>query len=45
MKGWDKAHLSEMDTISGPGTLEWTPVRRHFDIGAFGINAHAAAAS
>lgn len=45
MKGWDKAHLSEIEPISGPGTLEWTPVRRHFDIGAFGINAYVAAAS
>ena len=39
MKGWDKAHLSEIEAVSGPGTLQWTPLRRHFDIAAFGINA------
>jgi tetratricopeptide (TPR) repeat protein len=43
MTGWDKAHLSEIDVVSGPGTLQWTPVRRHFDITAFGINAYCAA--
>lgn len=43
MKGWDKARLSEIEPIPGPGTLQWTPVRRHFDIAAFGINAYTAA--
>ena len=43
MKRWDKARLSEIDSVPGPGTLRWTPVRRHFDIGAFGINAYLAA--
>lgn len=45
MKGWEKARLSEIDAISGPGTLQWTPVRRHFGIAAFGINAYTAADS
>ena len=26
-----------------PGTLRWTPVRRHFDMRAFGVNAYTAA--
>jgi len=43
MKGWDKALLSEIEAIPGPGALQWTPVRRHFDIAAFGINAYTAA--
>jgi len=43
MKSWDKAQLSEIESVSGPGTLQWTPVRRHFDIAAFGINAYLAA--
>ena len=42
MKGWDKALLSEIEDIPGPGTLRWTPIRRHFDIAAFGINAYTA---
>ena len=43
MKGWDKALLSEIEAIPGPCALQWTPVRRHFDIAAFGINAYLAA--
>ena len=43
MKSWDKAQLSEIESVAGPGTLQWTPVRRHFDIAAFGINAYLAA--
>jgi hypothetical protein len=31
MEGWDKAHLSEIEAVSGPGSLQWTPVRRHFE--------------
>lgn len=45
MKGWDKARLSEIEAVPGPGTLQWTPVRRCFDIAAFGINAYTAADS
>ena len=43
MKGWEKATLAEIDALPGPGTLQWTPVRKHFDIRAFGINAYTAA--
>ncbi len=43
MKGWDTANLSEIEDLPGPGTLRWTPVRRHFDVRAFGVNAYTAA--
>ena len=43
MSRWKIAHLSEIEPFSGPGTLQWTPIRRHFDIGAFGITAYVAA--
>jgi redox-sensitive bicupin YhaK (pirin superfamily) len=36
------AHLDELETISGPDTLTWRPVRAHFDIRAFGTNAYTA---
>ncbi len=42
MKSWDAASLSEIEALDGPGTLRWTPVRRHFDVRAFGVNAYAA---
>lgn len=42
-KGWEVASLSDIEALPGPGTLQWTPVRRHFDIRAFGINAYTAA--
>jgi tetratricopeptide (TPR) repeat protein len=43
MAGWEKAHLSEIDAVPVPETLQWTPVRQHFDIRAFGVNAYTAA--
>ncbi len=43
MRGWDAANLSEIEELPGPGTLRWTPVRRHFDVRAFGVNAYTAA--
>jgi tetratricopeptide (TPR) repeat protein len=36
------AHLDELESISGPETLTWRPVRAHFDIRAFGTNAYTA---
>jgi hypothetical protein len=42
VKGWDAASLSEIEALDGPGTLRWTPVRRHFDVRAFGVNAYTA---
>lgn len=42
MKGWQAASLAEIEDLPGPGTLRWTPVRRHFDVRAFGVNAYTA---
>lgn len=33
-KGWEAAGLDEIERNGG-----WIPIRRHFDIGAFGVNA------
>jgi hypothetical protein len=37
------AHLDELDSLPGPGSLTWRPVRAHFDVRAFGCNAYTAA--
>ena len=42
MTGCETASLDEIEDLPGPGTLRWTPVRRHFDIRAFGVNAYTA---
>ncbi len=42
MKPWEAASLAEIEELPGPGTLRWTPVRRHFDVRAFGVNAYTA---
>jgi tetratricopeptide (TPR) repeat protein len=42
VKGWEVASLTELESLPGPGTLRWTPVRRHFGITAYGINAYTA---
>ena len=34
--------LSEIETVPGPGTLQWAPVRRYFGVAAFGLNAYVA---
>jgi hypothetical protein len=41
------AHVSEIVTPSkgGPGRAPWRAVRRHFDIGSFGIAAYTAEAA
>jgi hypothetical protein len=41
-KRFSVAHLDELESISGPDTLTWRPVRAHFDIRAFGTNAYTA---
>jgi hypothetical protein len=41
-KKFSVAHLDELETVSGPDTLTWRPVRAHFDIRAFGTNAYTA---
>jgi tetratricopeptide (TPR) repeat protein len=42
VKGWEVASLTEVESLPGPGSLRWTPLRRHFGITAFGINAYTA---
>ncbi len=42
MTPWKTASLAEIGDLPGPGTLRWTPVRRHFDVRAFGVNAYTA---
>jgi mannose-6-phosphate isomerase-like protein (cupin superfamily) len=39
---WQTANLDELEGLAGPGTLRWKPVRRHFGITAYGINAYTA---
>ncbi len=38
-------HIDELDSIPGPATLTWRPVRRTLGIRAFGCNAYTAAAA
>jgi hypothetical protein len=35
-------HLDDLESIPGPGSLTWHPVRAHLDIHAFGCNAYSA---
>ena len=36
------AHIDELDAIELPDGFVWRPVRRHFEIRAFGVNAYTA---
>jgi hypothetical protein len=38
-------HVDELDRIELDDGFEWRPVRRHFDIRAFGVNAYAPGAT
>lgn len=40
MSGYEVASLAEVESLQGPGSLRWTPLRKHFGITAFGINAY-----
>ncbi|HYK06513.1 MAG TPA: tetratricopeptide repeat protein [Gaiellaceae bacterium] len=42
MSGYEVASLADLESLPGPGSLRWTPVRKHFGITAFGINAYTA---
>ena len=42
MSGYEIASLGDVESLPGPGSLRWTPVRKHFGITAFGINAYTA---
>jgi quercetin dioxygenase-like cupin family protein len=35
-------HVDELDRIELPDGFVWRPIRRHFDIRAFGVNAYSA---
>jgi hypothetical protein len=39
------ARIEDLESIPGPGSLSWRPVRAHFDIRAFGCNAYTADAA
>jgi tetratricopeptide (TPR) repeat protein len=41
-KQWESAHLSELESLKGPGSLRWSPVRRRFGITTVGVNAYTA---
>ena len=43
MSGYEVASLTDVESLPGPGSLRWTPLRKHFGITAFGINAYTAA--
>jgi tetratricopeptide (TPR) repeat protein len=43
MSGWQIESLTGMESLPGPHTLRWTPVRKRLGITAFGINAYTAA--
>jgi hypothetical protein len=38
------ARLEDLESVPGPGSVTWRPVRGHFDVRAFGCNAYTAAA-
>ncbi|HUQ23558.1 MAG TPA: tetratricopeptide repeat protein [Gaiellaceae bacterium] len=42
MKAYEVTSLTGIESVKGPGTLRWTPVRKHLGITAFGINAYTA---
>jgi quercetin dioxygenase-like cupin family protein len=37
---FEVARIDELESLPGPGTLRWTPLRRPLDVTAFGINAY-----
>ena len=42
MSGYEVASLTGVESLPGPGSLRWTPLRKHFGITAFGLNAYTA---
>lgn len=42
MSGYQVAGLTGVESLRGPGSLRWTPLRKHFGITAFGVNAYTA---
>ncbi len=42
MSGYEVVSLTGVESVQGPGSLRWTPLRKHFGITAFGISAYTA---
>jgi tetratricopeptide (TPR) repeat protein len=42
VKGYEVTSLTGIESVPGPGTLRWTPLRKHLGITAFGVNAYTA---
>jgi tetratricopeptide (TPR) repeat protein len=42
VSGYEVVGLTQVESLQGPGSLRWTPLRKHFGITAFGINAYTA---
>ena len=42
MSGYEVVSLSGLESLQGPGTLRWTPLRKQLGITAFGTNAYTA---
>ena len=40
--GWAATHLSDLPALEGLGSTAWKPVRHHFGVRAFGVNAWVA---
>lgn len=38
-KGWASARLDEIPSVTDSGLPEWKPLRHHFGVRAFGVNA------
>ncbi|HEX4931459.1 MAG TPA: tetratricopeptide repeat protein [Gaiellaceae bacterium] len=42
MSRYEIASLTELESLKPVGTLRWAPLRKHFGITAFGVNAYTA---
>ncbi len=42
MSGYEVTSLTDVESLPGPGSLRWIPLRKHFGITALGINAYTA---
>jgi len=42
LSGYEVVSLTGVDSLPGPGSLRWTPLRKHLGITAFGVNAYTA---
>ena len=42
MSGYEIGSLTGLESLPGPGTLRWTPLRKRLGITAYGVNAYTA---